>query len=253
MDGTDGSGQVAPLSARPPRQGRRRERFRRSLLVSVALHLGLLITAFGIPVIHIVGPGLQVKEARIEFEEETPLPLDDLPEEELEEVATEDLIPDPELMPIDFPNEEPRPELPPVLERPPNELVFPEIPMTFPRPPPELVVQMEPEVEPDDVPEEIAPVEPVRSDPVLDEQVNRKPRYPAVARRLGLEGTVRVLIRVGVDGVVLGVTILQSSGHRILDEAAVSAIESWILQPGTLGGVAVEMEFEHEIVFTLRE
>ncbi|MFK7987660.1 MAG: energy transducer TonB, partial [Sandaracinaceae bacterium] len=47
---------------------------------------------------------------------------------------------------------------------------------------------------------------------------------PMVARREHLEGTVIVRIRLDQDGRVLGARLSRSSGHDVLDEAAVASI-----------------------------
>ena len=49
--------------------------------------------------------------------------------------------------------------------------------------------------------------------------------YPAVARAEHLSGTLRLSVRVGSDGQVLGVELRRSSGHRVLDEAAVDIVQ----------------------------
>lgn len=45
--------------------------------------------------------------------------------------------------------------------------------------------------------------------------------YPAEARRLGYQGTVQMAMLVEVDGSIRDVTVLESSGHVLLDTAAV--------------------------------
>ncbi|MEM6961880.1 MAG: energy transducer TonB [Myxococcota bacterium] len=50
--------------------------------------------------------------------------------------------------------------------------------------------------------------------------------YPRSARRAGLQGTVIVAIDVVPSGAIRGVTVLRSSTHPILDEAAVAAVRA---------------------------
>ncbi|MFB6264369.1 MAG: energy transducer TonB [Bradymonadaceae bacterium] len=50
--------------------------------------------------------------------------------------------------------------------------------------------------------------------------------YPRTARRRSLEGTVMVEVTVGRDGAILDADIHRSSGHEILDRAALEAIQS---------------------------
>jgi len=60
---------------------------------------------------------------------------------------------------------------------------------------------------------------------------NRPPSYPAVARRRGWEGTVLLELQVLADGRVAEVTISESSGHEVLDEAAARAVRRWRFEP----------------------
>jgi outer membrane biosynthesis protein TonB len=53
---------------------------------------------------------------------------------------------------------------------------------------------------------------------------NPAPRYPEPARKRDREGTVQVEADVDGRGVPTSVRVLQSSGHEILDEAAVAAV-----------------------------
>ena len=50
--------------------------------------------------------------------------------------------------------------------------------------------------------------------------------YPAPARKAGIQGTAEVSFTIHEDGRVSAVTVLKSSGHGILDEAAVETIHA---------------------------
>lgn len=50
--------------------------------------------------------------------------------------------------------------------------------------------------------------------------------YPRLARRAGLEGTVLIRISIASDGKILETEVVRSSGHGVLDRAAVEAIAS---------------------------
>ncbi len=52
------------------------------------------------------------------------------------------------------------------------------------------------------------------------------PTYPLRARRSKMEGLVKLSLHIA-DGTLVGSTILQSSGHTLLDEAALDAIRKW--------------------------
>lgn len=65
------------------------------------------------------------------------------------------------------------------------------------------------------------------------------PSYPIEARQLHEQGTVRLKVTIGKNGNVEQVHVLQTSGHRILDDAAVRAVQSWKAQPQFAGRTLV--------------
>lgn len=80
---------------------------------------------------------------------------------------------------------------------------------------------------------------------------NPKPKYPSVARSRGWEGKVILRVQVSADGDSEGVTVVQSSGHDILDEAAVDAVEGWRFVPAKRGDNAVSSTVNVPINFKL--
>jgi len=60
---------------------------------------------------------------------------------------------------------------------------------------------------------------------------NAPPRYPAVARRLRLQGTATVRALVGTDGRPQRVRLAISSGVEVLDDAALEAVQRWTFVP----------------------
>lgn len=67
------------------------------------------------------------------------------------------------------------------------------------------------------------------------------PEYPDAARRKGEEGTVVIGMRLRKDGTVSGVRLRKSSGHRLLDSAALSvALKSDFTPARDSSGDAVE-------------
>jgi protein TonB len=58
----------------------------------------------------------------------------------------------------------------------------------------------------------------------LQRRIRDKLVYPAPARRAGIQGVTQVSFTIHEDGRVSAVTILKSSGHSILDEAAMETI-----------------------------
>ena len=80
---------------------------------------------------------------------------------------------------------------------------------------------------------------------------NPKPSYPLIARRRGLEGTVRLDVRVSLEGIPISVRVRDSGGHESLDEAALNAVWHWRFVPARRGGEAVEASIVVPIRFRL--
>lgn len=68
----------------------------------------------------------------------------------------------------------------------------------------------------------------------------RAPDYPPIARSRGLEGEALLRVLVAADGRAAQVRIEHSSGHSILDRAAVQAVRGWRFHPARVDGVARE-------------
>lgn len=68
---------------------------------------------------------------------------------------------------------------------------------------------------------------------------NPKPVYPAIAKRLGQQGTVELRILVSEQGSASKVEVARSSGYSNLDAAAVEAISKWKFEPATQNGKPV--------------
>lgn len=81
---------------------------------------------------------------------------------------------------------------------------------------------------------------------------NPPPEYPLLARRRQLEGTVVLEAQVGADGLVEELALHQSSGHRLLDEAALKGVKGWRFEPGRRGVTAVAMKVLVPVRFGLR-
>lgn len=79
---------------------------------------------------------------------------------------------------------------------------------------------------------------------------NPLPPYPRVAREHGWEGTTLLQVEVLDDGSGGKVQILKSSGHEVLDEAAVKAVQSWQFLPARSGDSPVRSLVE--IPFSFR-
>ena len=105
--------------------------------------------------------------------------------------------------------------------------------------PPAPITQPEPEDEaqPDDTPprvlERVAPV------------------YPALARRLAIEGSVTLQLVLDAEGVPQEARVTQSSGRADLDTAAREAALQWRFEPARRGGQPVPSEVKVVIEFRL--
>ena len=78
------------------------------------------------------------------------------------------------------------------------------------------------------------------------------PPYPRAALQRRLTGTVTLRILVGTSGEPLEVSVENSSGHRVLDEAARKfVLARWHFVPAQQGGVAISAYARVPINFTL--
>lgn len=68
---------------------------------------------------------------------------------------------------------------------------------------------------------------------------NPPPQYPALAERNGWEGVVLVKAYVQKEGRAEQVLLEKSSGHEILDKAALRTVKKWRFTPGHLGAMEV--------------
>jgi len=80
----------------------------------------------------------------------------------------------------------------------------------------------------------------------------QEPAYPERARRAGAEGVVGVRITLAADGSVRQVELTQSSGSRLLDEAALEAARSSSFAPASRNRSPVASEAVASYRFELR-
>ena len=80
---------------------------------------------------------------------------------------------------------------------------------------------------------------------------NPAPKYPRIARRKGYQGTVLIEVLVNREGRVKDARLLQSSGHSILDKAALGSVKTWIFDPAMKGEEKVEMWVKVPVRFQL--
>lgn len=143
------------------------------------------------------------------------------------------------------------PPTPPVL-RPP-EPVPPPVPdyVVVTRPPgPTTAITPErpagPALEPASPPP--PPITPPRG--IIETQTG--PTYPAIARRLREEGTVRLRLTIGTDGSVVAAEVLESSGFMRLDDAALRWVQRhWRYEPAMEGTMPIVSSTEATLIFKL--
>lgn len=80
---------------------------------------------------------------------------------------------------------------------------------------------------------------------------NPPPPYPALARRLKLQGTVMLRVTVSREGAARAVEVDESSGSPLLDQAAAQAVRNWRFTPARLGDVPVEEAVRVPVSFRL--
>ena len=78
------------------------------------------------------------------------------------------------------------------------------------------------------------------SGPVL---IKVLPAYPYAARDQRLEGSGLYRLNIKPDGTVASVTVLKSTGHRLLDDAAVDAFRQWRFRAGALHALKLPINF----------
>lgn len=96
-----------------------------------------------------------------------------------------------------------------------------------------------PEAFTENVVDSVAPVNPVIARTDVAYAYAPNPDYPISARRKALEGETLLRVLIDVSGRAGRIEIVRSSGHRILDRAAVNAVRNWRFQPATENGIAV--------------
>ena len=81
---------------------------------------------------------------------------------------------------------------------------------------------------------------------------NPRPEYPRAAREAGWEGTVVLQVMVLPDGTAGNITLHKTSGHAILDEAALAAVKGWQFVPAMDGNFPVQSMVRMPVRFDLR-
>ena len=257
------------------------------VLGSVVLHVGLI--AF-VPAWSDHGPHValasQTRAVRLVL---PPMPREPEPQPQPEPIP-EAPEPVPEPAPVEpppvVPQFEPPPPIPdaPVIPEPPPveprvetqlEAEPPPIPEPIPETIPEPIPEPTPEPIPEPVPEPevIPPVEPPPEPPpedlppqpgdaevdeaalevqaVPDPAFAPRPKYPRKARVRKWQGTVWLEVDVDATGRPTRVSLHKSSGHGILDDAAIATVRTWKFKPGQRGGESAATTVRVPVTFRL--
>ncbi|MBU1055661.1 MAG: energy transducer TonB [Proteobacteria bacterium] len=83
-------------------------------------------------------------------------------------------------------------------------------------------------------------------------KTNPPPAYPRIARRRGYQGIVILNVLVDENGRVKNLKLFTSSGHSILDKAALNSVKTWVFEPGTKGRSRMAMWVRVPIRFELK-
>ena len=84
-------------------------------------------------------------------------------------------------------------------------------------------------------------------------RVNPPPDYPLPCRHRHEEGTVLVDVVVRQSGLPSTISLHQSSGHPLLDRAALEAVRGWSFEPARAAGVPVASSVVVPVRFSLSE
>ena len=75
--------------------------------------------------------------------------------------------------------------------------------------------------------------------------------YPLAARRARIEGTVHLRALLMPDGSLIDARVEQSSGHPILDKAALDLLQRAARLPASFGSTADQVELRLPIVYRM--
>jgi len=192
--------------------------------------LVFLIVAFKVPL---------TTNATLNLEEAPPKAM------EMEEIPTSEQIEKPPPpprppVPIEVPNDE---ELDEEVIIPDAEFDLDEKPVYVPPPPPKVVEEPEPEifVVVEEMPELIGGIA----------GLQKKVKYPEIAKKAGVEGMVFLQFIVDEEGNVVDPVVLKGIGAGC-DEEALSAIRTAKFKPGKQRGKAVKVKFSLPVRFRLK-
>lgn len=81
---------------------------------------------------------------------------------------------------------------------------------------------------------------------------NQPPGYPPLARKQRYQGTTELAVLVTKDGTADDLRLQNSSGHPVLDQAAMAAVRHWKFAPGRQGTDPIAMWVTVPVRFELQ-
>ncbi|PHS59215.1 MAG: hypothetical protein COB17_01445 [Sulfurimonas sp.] len=91
-------------------------------------------------------------------------------------------------------------------------------------------------------PKILSPIKMLKMDSVLTPMVQIKPLYPSRAKRMGLEGYVKVELSVDATGHVTNIKILKSVPKGVFDKSVKKALRRWKFRAKSIDGKAVSQK-----------
>lgn len=161
--------------------------------------------------------------------------------------------PEPRVVPLQPPPPKLERQLKPVVEK----AISAPTPVPVMQPVAEQAAQQAPVAVAPPAPPSPAPLQPA-AEPVIEPPrynaaylSNPPPAYPLAARRRGVEGTVLVRAEISAGGECQRAELKKTSGHEMLDQAALEAVKKWHFLPAKRGSQAVVAWVEVPITFKL--
>jgi len=239
-----------------------------SVIIACCVHVAALFLNFGTAQPSLASMATSIEIDLVAPPQSAPAAM---PEPPPAEEPAEEIEPEPEA--IHEPEPEPIPvqEPVPVIEPDPEPILVPE--MEYSEPVREIESQVVKETVAPAVMQREGPAQRIYNEttgddtesnaeseysvPTLDSApaytYNPKPSYPRAARRRGQQGTVTLLVEVLPNGRVGGIDIDRSSGHQLLDDAAVKAVKKWRFAPARKGRTSVRAWVKIPVEFNLKD
>ncbi len=83
---------------------------------------------------------------------------------------------------------------------------------------------------------------------LISKEGNSIPPYPLIAKVNKWEGEVVLIVIVNTNGVVESIQIKQSSGHKVLDDTAISAIKAWSIPNNSGQSITIEIPVMFKLI-----